>query len=80
MLASVPSAIDDATADRLRARDSGSRRHPQRLGGAGSSARWPLPLDSAERVVAAAPNQWRARIAEGPDPFELLADYGVPVV
>ena len=82
VLASVPSAIDDATADRLRCNGipvlEGAR---SGLAAMGHLARWPLPLDSAERVVRPQRrNQWRARIAEGPDPFELLADYGVPVV
>ena len=82
VLASVPSAIDDATAQRLRAKGiavlEGAR---SGLAALSHLARWPLPVDGAERVVRPQRrNQWRARIAEGPAPFELLADYGVPVV
>ena len=67
VLASVPSAIDDATADRLRCEGipvlEGAR---SGLAALGHLARWPLPLDSAERVVRPQRrNQWRARIAEG---------------
>ena len=82
VLASVPSAIDGPTAKHLRCNGipvlEGAR---SGLAALGHLARWPLPVDSAERVVRPQRrNGWRARIAEGPDPFELLADYGVPVV
>ena len=55
VLASVPSAIDDATAQRLRAKGiavlEGAR---SGLAALGHLARWPLPVDSAERVVQSA--------------------------
>lgn len=79
VMASVASAIDRATADRLR--DNGIAV----LEGARSGllaldhlARWPLPVDRADVEIDA---DRRARWAGGiPDPYVLLADYGVPVV
>ncbi len=82
VVASVASAIDRATADRLR--DSGI----PVLEGARSGlaalahlARWPLSIDRVEAEVDSARRaRWATRIAGGAPSFELLADYGVPVV
>jgi acetate---CoA ligase (ADP-forming) len=82
VLTSMASAIDPPTADRLR--DSGI----PVLEGARSGlaalrhlARWPLPVDRAETAVQSdRRDRWVSRIAAGVAPFELLADYGVPVV
>ncbi len=82
VLASVASAIDAATAERLR--DNGI----PVLEGARSGlaaldhfAHWPLTvdrLDAAEQAERR--DRWVARLAAGVAPFELLAGYGVPVV
>ncbi len=82
VLASVASAIDRPTADRLR--DSGiAVLEGARSGLAALAhlARWPLPVDLADAEVQPERQQrWRAGIAGAASPFELLADYGVPVV
>ena len=82
VLASVPSAIDTATAERLRHSGipvlEGAR---SGLAALAHLARWPLPVDAAQMAVQPQRgDRWRARIAEGLNAFELLADYGVPVV
>jgi acyl-CoA synthetase (NDP forming) len=82
VMASVASALDPTTADRLR--DSGI----PVLEGARSGlaalnhlARWPLPVDNAEPVADPVRRaRWVAGLTSGASPFELLADYGVPVV
>ena len=54
------------------------------LAALGHLARWPLPVDTAVTVVQRERrDRWRARLTQDWDPalsFELLADYGVPVV
>ncbi len=80
VLASVASAIDPATAERLR--DSGIPvLEGARSGLAALShlARWPLPVDTAAHAVQAdRQTRWREDdLASG---AALLADYGVPVV
>jgi acetate---CoA ligase (ADP-forming) len=82
VLASVPSAIDYPTAERLRDNGipvlEGTR---SGIAALGHLARWPLPISHAE--PSARPerrDRWRTRIGEGFPAFELLADYGVPVV
>ena len=85
VLASVPSAIDDATAERLRANGIPvSRRRPAAaLAALGHLARWPLPVDGAvARGAPAAPEPMAGADCPSWDPasaFDLLADYGVPV-
>ncbi len=82
VMASMASAIDPPTAERLR--DSGI----PVLEGARSGlaaldhlARWPLPVDHAEPVADPVRRaRWAARLVSRATPFELLADYGVPVV
>jgi acetate---CoA ligase (ADP-forming) len=82
VMASVASAIDPSTAERLR--DSGI----PVLEGARSGlaalhhlARWPLPVDKSEATVQSDRRQrWVSRLCTGVASFELLADYGVPVV
>ena len=82
VMASVASAIDPSTAERLR--DSGI----PVLEGARSGlaalnhlARWPLPVDKSDAAVQSDRRErWVSRLRTGVAPFELLADYGVPVV
>ena len=82
VLASVASAIDPPTAERLR--DSGIpvlEGARSGLAALGHLARWPLPVDRAD--AAAQPDRrerWVSRMTGDVAPFELLADYGVPVV
>ena len=78
VLASVASAVDPATAERLR--DSGIPVLEGALSGLaalGHLARWPLPIDRRGADVNA---ERRQRVISGVPPFELLAAYGVPVV
>jgi len=87
VLASVASAVDRGTADRLRRAGvpvlEGAR---SGLAALGHLARWPLPTDiDARPVRPERRDRWRTRIAAADrwDPaaaFALLADYGVPVV
>jgi acyl-CoA synthetase (NDP forming) len=83
LLASVPSAVDPAMAQRLRHNGipvlEGTR---SGLAALGHLASWPLPLPSgAGPIDDARRRRWTERLASGPiAPFELLADYGVPVV
>lgn len=80
VLASVPSAIDAATAQRLRTNGipvlEGTR---SGLAALGHLAHWPAPVDrSPASVQRERVQRWRA--AESLDAFTLLIDYGVPVV
>ena len=82
VLTSVPSAIDRPTAERLRDNGipvlEGAR---SGIAALGHLVRWPLPVDHSDLTVRTdRRDRWRARIAEGAPAFELLADYGVPVV
>jgi acyl-CoA synthetase (NDP forming) len=83
VLAAVPSAVDPAMAQRLRDNGipvlEGTR---SGLAALGHLASWPLPLPSGTAPIDDARRQrWTERLASGPiAPFELLADYGVPVV
>jgi acyl-CoA synthetase (NDP forming) len=88
VLTSLPSAVDPVAAQRLRANGipvlEGAR---SGLAALGHLARWPLPVDTADTagtvVRQERRNRWRARLTQGWDPalsFDLLADYGVPVV
>lgn len=92
VLASVPSAIDAETAQRLRTNGipvlEGAR---SGLAAMSHLARWPLPLDTVgaqgwpgralDRGDAARRNRWLTAIGTGAlDPTALLSDYGVPVV
>ena len=82
VMTSVASAIDPSTAERLR--DSGI----PVLEGARSGlaalnhlARWPLPVDKSDAAVQSDRRErWVSRLRTGVAPFELLADYCVPVV
>jgi acyl-CoA synthetase (NDP forming) len=80
VLASVPSAIDTPTAERLRTNGipvlEGTR---SGLAALGHLAHWPAPLDRTPALVQRERVQrWRA--AESLDAFELLIDYGIAVV
>ncbi|HET7666454.1 MAG TPA: acetate--CoA ligase family protein [Mycobacterium sp.] len=74
VLASVPSAIDSQTAQRLRDNDipvlEGFRSGLLALG---NFIRWPLPVERPAQGIRVNPS-----IPD--DPFELLAAYGIPVV
>jgi acetate---CoA ligase (ADP-forming) len=76
VLASVPSAIDGPTAERLRENGipvlEGAR---SGLAALGHLVRWPLPVN---RPVESTPTA--KRIVEGASAFELLAAYGIPTV
>ncbi len=76
VLASVPSAIDAPSAQRLRDRGipvlEGFR---SGLAALGHLARWPLPVDRPGE-----PTRSERRIPDGVSAFELLAAYGIPVV
>ncbi len=83
VLASVPSAIDGATAQRLR--DNGVpvlEGMRSGLAALAHLAAWPLPVEPPTAVPDGDRRQrWRECIATGAvAPFDLLADYGVPVV
>ena len=80
VLASVASAIDPSTAERLR--DSGIpvlEGARSGLAALGHLARWPLPVDTAAHAVQA-DRQTRWREVDFASGAALLADYGVPVV
>jgi acyl-CoA synthetase (NDP forming) len=83
VLTSVPSAVDPGTARRLRDESipvlEGTR---SGLAALGHLAAWPRPLPAPAALVDVERRaRWLDRIAAGPVPgFELLADYGVPVV
>jgi acyl-CoA synthetase (NDP forming) len=78
VLTSMASAIDPATAERLRGSGiavlEGAR---SGLAALGHLARWPLPVETG---VVEIDEARRARALAGVPPFELLAEYGVPVV
>ena len=82
VMASLGSAVDSITAERLRDNGipvlEGAR---SGLSALGHLARWPLTVDAADAVVDDARRErWTARLADDAQAFELLADYGVPVV
>jgi acyl-CoA synthetase (NDP forming) len=75
VLASVPSAIDGPTAQRLR--DNGIpvlEGYRSGLAALAHFARWPLPVDWVHSSGA------HRRIPESASAFDLLVDYGIPVV
>ena len=83
VLASVPSAVDPVTAQRLR--DNGIpvlEGMRSGLSALGHLADWPLSVDAPPvRVDAQRRQRWRDAVAAGPvAAFELLVDYGIPVV
>ncbi len=74
VLASVPSAIDRKTAQQLRDRGIAVLESTRSgLVAMAHLARWPLPVDAPEHL------EQRPRQSSG-NGFDLLADYGVPVV
>lgn len=74
VLASVPSAIDRKTAQQLRDRGVAVLESTRSgLAAMAHLARWPLPVDAPEHL------EQRPRQSSG-NGFDLLADYGVPVV
>jgi acyl-CoA synthetase (NDP forming) len=82
VMASMASAIDLFTSQRLRDNGipvlEGAR---SGLSALAHLARWPLPVEPADVPVdSARGTRWAARLAGEVPPFELLADYGVPVV
>jgi acetate---CoA ligase (ADP-forming) len=82
VLASVPSAVDPVMAERLRDNGipvlEGTR---SGLAALGHLASWPLPVSPPAVINEERRERWLERIAAGPiSGFELLADYGVPVV
>ncbi|NTY58335.1 acetate--CoA ligase family protein [Mycolicibacterium sphagni] len=85
LLTSVPSAIDQSTAKRLRDNGipvlEGTR---SGIAALGHLARWPLPVSTVvPEIDGERAARWRARLAEpgwdAPTAFALLADYGIPV-
>lgn len=80
VLASLSSAVDATTAERLR--DSGIpvlEGARSGLAALGHLVNWPLPVEAVDvEADAARRERWRSGAADAP--FELLADYGVPVV
>jgi acetate---CoA ligase (ADP-forming) len=78
VLTSVASAIDPATAERLRNNGipvlEGAR---SGLSALGHLARWPLPIDRVDGAVAP---QRRDLVRADASPFDLLSAYGIPVV
>ncbi|CAN5876336.1 acetate--CoA ligase family protein [soil metagenome] len=83
VLASAPSALDPTMVGRLR-----SHRIPvlegyrSGLAALGHLAEWPRPQRAdAQPVDLERRSRWQGRISAGPiAPFDLLADYGIPVV
>jgi acetate---CoA ligase (ADP-forming) len=82
VLASVASAIDRPTADRLR--DSGIpvlEGARSGLAALGHLARWPLAIERTVATVQSERQQrWAGLLTGGASPFDVLAGYGVPVV
>ena len=82
ILASVPSAIDRSTAERLR--DNGIpvlEGFRSGLAALGHLACWPRPVDAGPVAVRHDRRErWGGRATGDVPAFELLADYGVPVV
>lgn len=85
VLASVGSAIDRATAERLRGNGIPVLENARSgIAALGHLARWPRPLPAPDPSVNGERRQrWAGRLAEpgwdAPAAFELLADYGIPV-
>lgn len=85
VLASVGSAIDRATAERLRGNGIPVLENARSgIAALGHLARWPRPLPAPGPSVNGKRRQrWAGRLAEpgwdAPAAFELLADYGIPV-
>ncbi len=82
VMASVASAIDPTTAQRLRGSGIPVLESVRSgLAALHHLARWPLPVDRAEPETDPVRRaRWVSRLATRMAPFELLADYGVPVV
>lgn len=85
VLTSVPSAIDAATAKRLRSNGipvlEGAR---SGIAALGHLARWPLPMTAeVPEIDAERAQRWATRLSQpgwdAPTGFALLADYGIPV-
>lgn len=85
VLTSVPSAIDQPTAERLRTKGipvlEGTR---SGLAALGHLARWPLAVPAGgQDIDDGRVRRWTTRLAtpgwDAPAAFELLADYGIPV-
>ena len=85
VLASVGSAIDRPTAERLRGNGIPVLENARSgIAALGHLARWPRPLPAPDPSVNGERRQrWAGRLAEpgwdAPAAFELLADYGIPV-
>ena len=85
VLASVGSAIDRATAERLRGNGIPVLENARSgIAALGHLARWPRPLPAPDPSVNGERRQrWAGRLAEpgwdAPAAFELLSDYGIPV-
>jgi acyl-CoA synthetase (NDP forming) len=82
VMASVASAIDPTTAQRLRAGGIPVLETARSgLAALDHLAHWPLPVDHPEpEINSARQARWATGLACRPAAFELLADYGVPVV
>ncbi|CAN5217486.1 acetate--CoA ligase family protein [soil metagenome] len=83
VLASAASAIDPAVAGRLREhRIPVLEGYRSGLAALDHLARWPQPLPArAEPIASDRRSRWLTTISAGAvRPFELLADYGIPVV
>jgi acyl-CoA synthetase (NDP forming) len=83
VLTSVPSAVDPTMAARLR--DAGIpvlEGYRSGLSALRHLGEWPQPVPTPDTPVdPERQHRWRARLAAGVAPaFELLADYGIPVV
>jgi acyl-CoA synthetase (NDP forming) len=83
VLTSVPAAVDPVTATRLR--EAGIpvlEGYRSGISALAHLAGWPLPVPApAPPVHVDRQRRWQARLAAGVVPsFELLADYGIPVV
>lgn len=82
VLSSVPSAVDRATAERLRANGVAVLEGtPSGLAALGYLATWPLVVDRAEPAVDASRRRRWLALADWDQAmaFDLLADYGIPV-
>jgi acyl-CoA synthetase (NDP forming) len=82
VMASVASAIDPTTAQRLRGSGIPVLESARSgLAALDHLARWPLPADrAAPETDPVRRARWASRLTTRMTPFELLADYGVPVV
>jgi acyl-CoA synthetase (NDP forming) len=84
VLTSIPSAIDRSVAERLRSKGIAVLEGASSgLVALGHLASWPRPIDHSEPSVdSARRDRWLRRLtdADSGSAFELLADYGVPVV